>query len=321
MLVITGADGFIGSNLVKALNDKGRHDIIAVDATQAPRYVHAMKVERLEPFQIVPSLLRQFGRKNIEAVFHLGAITDTMATDRALVMRQNFEYTRMLWEICAEFGCPLIYASSASTYGDGSLGFDDGHDPRRFKPLNIYAESKQLFDIWALEQEEQPPRWVGLKFFNVYGPREEHKGKMASMVYHGFNQIVKDGRIRLFESDDAAVPHGGQRRDFIYVDDIIAALMYFFETPVSKTAKNGLYNVGTGQARTFNDLATAVFHAVGRQPHIDYFPMPPHLKKQYQAFTQATTSKLRGAGFSQPFTSLEEGVKRYVQSYLLGRRN
>lgn len=315
MIIVTGAAGFIGSNIVAQLNAAERHDILAVDNAHAltpPQNAADLKVaQSLEKERLFDWLEANSSR--VDAILHMGACSDTTQTDRAFMMSTNYEYSCRLWNICAARKIRLVYASSAATYGDGTLGYDDRSDPHRLKPLNLYGESKQRFDLWALEQTAAPPAWAGLKFFNVYGPREQHKARMASVAYHLFLQVRKDGVARLFKSDHPKYPDGGQMRDFIYVKDVVAAVLHCMNAPASSI--NTLFNVGTGCARTFNDLAHAVFKAMDRKANIEYIPMPADLSGRYQYFTQAEVSKLRSSGFTQPFHSLEDGVKDYV-SYL-----
>ena len=315
MIVVTGAAGFIGSNVVAALNARGRQDIVAVDsfrhtAKDTP-YLHELRIHGSVDKDHLGRWLDEEGAA-VEAIIHQGACSDTTLRDRDYVIAVNTDYTRMLWEWCTRAGKPLVYASSAATYGDGLQGYDDRADPRMLKPLNLYGESKQLFDLWALDQVHTPPRWAGLKYFNVYGPREAHKGRMASVAFHAYQQIRESGRVTLFTSYQKEYADGGQRRDFVYVGDAVEATLHLLETPVSAQAPNGLYNVGTGQARTFADLAGAVFAAVGRDPVIEYIPMPEDLRDRYQYFTQARIDKLRHSGFTRPFRSIEEGVRHYV---------
>jgi ADP-L-glycero-D-manno-heptose 6-epimerase len=327
MIVVTGAAGFIGANLVAALNARGAKDIVVADVFKAAgaappattRYLDQLQVAERVDKDNLPRRLDAHAR-SLNAVFHLGACADTTAADRAFVMENNFEYSCALWQWCARRGVPFIYASSAATYGDGAAGYDDESDPRPLKPLNLYAESKQRFDLWALEQRSAPPRWVGLKYFNLYGPREEHKGRMASVAFHAFRQIAQSGQVRLFQSHRAGIADGAQQRDFTYVADAVEATLHFLDTPASPSAPNGLYNVGTGQARTFAELANAVFAALGRPPDILYVPMPEDIRSRYQYFTQATTAKLRRAGFTRPFRSLEQGVREYVAYLTKGER-
>jgi ADP-L-glycero-D-manno-heptose 6-epimerase len=322
MIVVTGAAGFIGSNIVAALNARGRSDIVAVDYFKAPEpaqplprrpaYLDAMRVLQRVDARELAAWLDKSG-PDVQAVIHMGACSDTTQSDRAFIMAVNTEYTRALWQWCTRAARPLIYASSAATYGDGSAGYDDRVDPSIYRPLNLYGQSKQDFDLWAMAQRLAPARWAGLKFFNVYGPREGHKGRMASVAFHAYNQICQAGHARLFKSHRPDFPDGGQQRDFIFVADAVAAVLHFLDTPASASAPNGLYNVGTGKARSFADLVTAVFTAMGRPANIEYFPMPEDLRGKYQYFTQAETSKLRAAGFKQAMHDVEDGVAEYVQ--------
>jgi len=326
MIVVTGAAGFIGANTVAALNAAGRKDIVAADAfapgheprlPSNPAYLDEMDVAARVDKADLAGWLGTEGA-DVEAVVHIGACSDTTATDRAFMLANNTEYTRTLWNWCTANERPFVYASSAATYGDGSQGYDDEADARIFKPLNLYGESKHRLDLWALQQAETPPRWVGLKYFNVYGPRERHKGRMASVALHAWDQIRRDGRVKLFQSHKEGISHGGQKRDFVYVEDAVRATLHFLSEPVSEDAPNGLYNVGTGHARTFEDLAKAVFAALDMEPDIEYIPMPEDLRGKYQYFTQATVAKRRRAGLTEPFASIETGVAKYVQ-YLMGR--
>ena len=324
MLIVTGANGMIGSNLALSCAQRGR--LLHVDDYPSIRGSH-------QPVEAPPTELRYeaLGEATyldwtdlpdwldrdpdgVAGILHLGACSDTTVTDRDFVMRVNFDATRNLWNRCAAAGIPFIYASSAATYGDGTQGYDDDVDPARYQPLNLYGQSKQDFDLWALQQpaDQSPPRWAGLKYFNVYGPRELHKRRMASVALHAFDQIREAGRVKLFQSHKPGIPDGGQQRDFVFVDDVVAITLHFLDTPASATAPNGLYNAGTGQARTFADLARAVFAALQHEPDIEYIPMPQDLRGKYQYFTQAQTQKLRRAGFDQPFHTLEQGVASYV---------
>ena len=232
-------------------------------------------------------------------------------------MANNYAYSQTLWRWCTQAQRPFVYASSAATYGDGRHGYDDRTDPARLRPLNLYGESKHRFDLWALRQPKTPPRWAGLKYFNVYGPNEGHKGRMASVVYHGYQQLAETGCVQLFQSHRDGIPDGGQQRDFIHVRDVVAATLHFLALPLTPQAPNGLYNVGTERARSFADLVRAIFAALHREPNILYIPMPEDLRGRYQYYTQATVEKLRSAGFTHPMWSLEEGVRSYVQESLI----
>jgi ADP-L-glycero-D-manno-heptose 6-epimerase len=312
MWIVTGANGFIGSNLVLALLRRQAGPVVAVDEPGAElRYFAADDVRRVLGKDQLLDFLAAEGGQTVRGVYHLGATSSTTVTDRDEVLANNTQYTRQLWQWCAAQRVPLVYASTAATYGDGSAGYSDQDDPRRLKPLNLYGESKHLFDLWAIEQPEtaSPPRWAGVKYFNVYGPREAHKGPQASMGYHWFNQVRDTGEARLFKSYREGVAHGEQRRDFIYVGDAVGATMHLME---AESVTNGLYNVGTGEARTFADLARAVFLALDREPKLQFIEMPESLRRQYQYFTQATISKLRQSGFDRPMRSVEEGMLAYA---------
>lgn len=323
MVVVTGAAGFIGSNVVAALNARGHSNILAVDSfhdeSRVRPYLDTLQFHARVDKDDLGRWLDTEGA-GVEAIIHEGACTDTTVNDRATVMAMNTDYTRMVWNWCSRMGRPLIYASSAATYGDGSRGYDDEVDPRALTPLNLYGESKHLFDCWALQQTYTPPRWAGLKYFNVYGPREAHKGRMASVVFHAYHQIRETGKVKLFKSHREGYIDGGQQRDFVYVEDAVEATLHLLGSPVSAQAPNGLYNVGTGRARTFADLGRAVFAALGRGPDIEYIPMPEDLRERYQYFTQARVDKLRRSGFTRPFRSLENGVRAYV-AYLRGEES
>lgn len=312
--LITGAAGFIGARLVERLRARGK-DVISVDAGRAfaDRPEHASidfqltidrdeLLDRLERLPATPT-----------AIFHLGACTDTTEMDERKLARLNLEYSQALWLFASRAKIPFVYASSAATYGDGNLGYDDAESGiARLQPLNPYGWSKQRFDLWALEREragEAPPSWSGFKFFNVYGFGERHKGKMASVALHAFDQIMGTGRARLFKSERSDFAHGHQARDFICVEDVIEVLTFALEKPI----QSGIFNLGTGKARTFLDLVTAVFAALGKIPQVDFFEMPKVIATRYQYFTEARMEKLRKEGFSRPFTSVESGVAEYVR--------
>lgn len=313
MIAITGAAGFIGSNLAQRLSGT---DLLLVDRSLTAE--NAANWAGLNGFRFLPmdQFLDHLERagSSIEAIFHLGACSSTTETDWSFLLRNNVEYTKSLWRWCAREGKPFYYASSAATYGDGSLGFDDRTPPSELRPLNLYGKSKNDFDVWALGEVERggprPPAWAGLKFFNVYGPREVHKGRMASVVWHARRQILETGEVRLFKSNDPAYPDGGQLRDFVFVGDCVEHMLWLWRNP--KVA--GLFNSGTGTARTFEDLALAVFAALEREPRVEFIDMPSELGSQYQNYTRAEMSKLREAGCDAPATTLEEGVKRALQS-------
>lgn len=335
MILLTGGAGFIGTNTLEALNRRGREDVLVVDHLDHPakrrhleRCRHAGVVER-DAFW---SWLEDRSEPDFEAVVHLGACSDTRETDVAFLERVNVRYSQRLWDLCAERGIPYVYASSAACYGDGSLGFSDDHDRvPLYEPLNPYGRSKQAMDEWALERAaagEAPPTWAGLRYFNVFGPHEEHKGDMASVVHKKVPEAVETGRITLFRSHREGWEDGRQRRDFVFVEDAVDATLWFLEgaggplagggAPTGGGAEagaqrpSGIYNVGTGTARTFDDLAGAVFAALGREPRIVYEPMPEDLRPRYQYHTEAETDKLREAGYDRSFHSLEDGVANFV---------
>lgn len=315
MIIITGAAGFIGSCLVGHLNNLNFKDLILVDdfshAEKEANYSHKIfskLVDRknLESFMDENHALIQF-------VFHLGARTDTTEFDYAIFEELNISYSKMVWNKCVEYGLPLVYASSAATYGSGELGYDDNHElPYILKPLNPYGESKNEFDKWAIKQEKQPYFWAGLKFFNVYGPNEYHKKRMASVIFHSFNQIKETGLVKLFKSHRNDYENGGQLRDFVYVKDLVNVCIFL----MLHRQHSGLYNLGTGQARTFYDLAASTFKALNLEPNIEYVDMPEDIRDKYQYFTEANMEKLKSIGYTDKFYSLEEGVFDYVTQYL-----
>jgi ADP-L-glycero-D-manno-heptose 6-epimerase len=318
--VVTGGAGFIGSNLVAALEARG-HDIIVVDELGSGAKWQNLAKRRLldlvAPGQLFARL--DSGSQPPTAVFHLGAVSDTTERDVDLIVETNFRLSCRLWRWCADHNTPLIYASSAATYGDGSHGWRDDDDPAHLaalRPLNAYGWSKHLFDRWAAHQVDAqlsaPPRWAGLKFFNVYGPNEFHKGPQRSVALQIFDQIAAGQDARLFRSEHPDYPDGGQKRDFVWVDDCLAALLWFADG----SRPNGLYNVGSGTARGFVDLARAAYAAVGAAPRFEFIAMPPELAGKYQYFTQADLSKLRAAGWTHQPLSIEEGVRRYFAEFL-----
>ncbi|OSZ80421.1 ADP-glyceromanno-heptose 6-epimerase [Chitinophagaceae bacterium IBVUCB2] len=317
-ILLTGAAGFIGSYLLGYLNKKGFTNIvIADDFSEEDKWFNfdskefSAKVEREELF----AWLKETPTK-IDFVFHLGARTDTTEFDYAVHEKLNVEYSKNIWTFCVERNIPLVYASSAATYGNGELGYKDDHDiVEQLQPLNPYGVSKNEFDKWALKQSTQPPFWAGLKFFNVYGPNEYHKARMASMVFHGYNQIQKVGKVKLFKSHHPDFKDGEQLRDFIYVEDVAAVCCWLMEN-TNGTVASGLYNLGTGKARAFKDLITAIFNSLNKQPDIEYIDTPEDIRDKYQYFTEADMTKLKEAGYSNGFHTLEEGVADYVKKYL-----
>lgn len=322
-ILLTGAAGFIGSCLLGYLNDKGYTDIIiADDFSDEDKWFNfegklfSVKIDRDELFSWLEAT-----NPAISFVFHLGARTDTTEFDYAIHEKLNVEYSKKIWQYCTGKNIPLVYASSAATYGAGELGYKDDHDIiYQLKPLNPYGISKNEFDKWAIRQTEQSPHsWAGLKFFNVYGPNEYHKERMASMVFHGYNQVRKTGKIKLFRSHRPDFKDGEQLRDFIYVKDLLRVCCWLMEQMTGgqwDASKNGLYNLGTGKARSFNALATAVFTSMGLKPALEYIDTPEDIRDKYQYFTEADMTKLRDAGYHEAFTTLEEGVDDYVKNYL-----
>ncbi|MEQ8703640.1 MAG: ADP-glyceromanno-heptose 6-epimerase [Phaeodactylibacter sp.] len=315
MIVITGAAGFIGSCLIRYFNDLGNQDLILVDD-----FSRADKNRNLESKAFAQQIHRNdfpgwLWEKHyfVEAVFHIGARTDTTEQDWEIFQELNLDYTKTLWQLCAEHGIPFIYASSAATYGLGEKGYDDRHDVvESLRPLNPYGDSKNEFDKWALQQNEQPPHWYGLKFFNVYGPNEYHKGRMASVIFHTSRQIKATGKMKLFRSHREDYKDGQQQRDFIYVKDVLKVMYWLYQSK----PESGLYNLGTGHARSFWDLATNTFNALGKTPDISFIDTPEDIRDTYQYFTEANMNKLREAGYREDFYSLEEGIADYVKNYL-----
>ena len=315
MIIVTGAAGFIGSGLISRLNQDGFKNIIAVDdfskiekAENLEGKILKEKVERDELFQWLDQ-----NNRDVEFIFHIGARTDTTEFDKEIFDKLNVNYSKEIWNRCVAYQIPLVYASSAATYGLGEHGYDDNEALlSELKPLNPYGDSKNEFDIWALQQEKKPFFWAGLKFFNVYGPNEYHKGRMASVIFHAFNQIKATDKMKLFRSHNVNFKDGEQMRDFIYVKDLIDVCIFLMH----HRKNSGIYNLGSGQARTFKDLVTNTFIAMDKTPDISYVDTPIDIRDKYQYFTQANMSKLRSIGFTKPFTTLEDGVYDYVKNYL-----
>lgn len=315
MILITGAAGFIGSAFVWKLNSRGIKDIIAVDKFHnGEKWKNLQKrdfydwVDKDELFDWL-----KHSSKTIKTIVHFGACTNTTEKDSDFLIRNNYEYSKRLWQLCVKRKISFLYASSAATYGAGEKGYnDDEAIIPSLKPLNPYGWSKHIFDKWILKQETSPPNWVGFKFFNVYGPNEYHKGQMSSVIFHAFNQAKKNGTIRLFKSYRKDFGDGEQKRDFVYIKDVVDIVEFF----MNKKTVSGIYNNGTGKARTFNSLAQAVFQSMGKGVKIQYFDMPEHVKNQYQYFTEARIDKIRQAGYNKKMDDLEAGVKDYIQSYL-----
>jgi ADP-L-glycero-D-manno-heptose 6-epimerase len=319
MIVVTGAAGFIGSCLVARLNQDNFNAIIAVDdfsKTEKNPNLEGKKIkEKVEREQFFEWLKEN--HQEVEFIFHLGARTDTTEFDVNIFNHLNLEYTKKMWQACIEYQIPLVYASSAATYGLGELGYDDDEQKiSKLKPLNPYGQSKQDFDVWALAQSQKPFFWAGLKFFNVYGPNEYHKGRMASVVFHAFNQIKDTQSMKLFRSHHPDYLDGGQKRDFVYVKDVVDVCMFLMH----HRKDSGIYNLGSGKARTFLDLAKNTFKSMDVEPKISFVDTPTDIRDKYQYFTEANMKKLKAIGYSKPFHTLEEGIKDYVQNYLMQER-
>ena len=315
MIIVTGAAGFIGSAMVGKLNREGYDDIIAVDD-----FSSVLKKQNLLNKKIVEKIDRDNffnwldeNHEDVDFIFHIGARTDTTEFDVAIFDKLNLNYTKNMWLKCTGYNIPLVYASSAATYGMGELGYNDSHDiVEKLKPLNPYGESKNEFDKWALMQGQAPPFWAGFKFFNVYGPNEYHKGRMASVILHAFRQIATTNKMKLFRSHRHDFKDGEQLRDFVYVKDVVNVLYYFMQNK----KEPGLYNLGTGKARSFIDLATATFNTMGKQPVIEFIDTPTDIRDKYQYFTEANMQKLRDYGYPDAFQTLEQGVDDYLRNYL-----
>lgn len=315
MIVITGAAGFIGSCMVQKMNEMGHSDLILVDdftkEHKKRNWIgkqYADKINRNDFFAWA-----EVNARCIDFVIHLGARTDTTEMDWAVFEELNVSYTQRMWDFCTRHRVPFLYASSAATYGAGERGYrDDERDIPALQPLNPYGKSKNEIDKWILKQTNTPPQWAGFKFFNVFGPNEYHKGRMASVIFHSFHQILETGRVKLFRSHRPDFADGEQKRDFVYVKDVVKVLHGFTE----QNYPNGIYNLGTGCARTFLDLATATFRALGKSPVIDYIDIPADIRDKYQYFTEADMHKLRSVGYRDAFYSLEDSVTDYVSNYL-----
>ncbi|MEI6412060.1 MAG: ADP-glyceromanno-heptose 6-epimerase [Bacteroidota bacterium] len=319
MIVVTGAAGFIGSCMIQRLNEAGYSDVMAVDDFSRPDKNRNLEGKQISMQVHRTNFVRWLERNHtdVSVMIHLGARTDTTEMDKSIFDELNYEYSRALWLLCSGFNIPFLYASSAATYGLGELGYSDDHALiPQLKPLNPYGQSKQDFDVWLLDQleksEASPGQWAGFKFFNVYGPNEYHKGRMASVIMHTARQIKATGAMKLFRSHRPDFKDGEQSRDFIYVKDLVDVLLFFME----KKPANAIYNLGTGKARTFLDLAKGTFHAMGLEPNISFVDTPADIRDTYQYFTEADMHKLREAGYHEPFYGLEAGIEDYVQRYL-----
>lgn len=315
MIIVTGAAGFIGSGLISKLNQDGFKNIIAVDDFSKIEKAENLKgkiiKEQVERDALFPWIDKN--AKDIEFIFHIGARTDTTEFDKEIFDKLNLNYSKDIWNKCVDYQIPLVYASSAATYGLGELGYDDNEEViPQLKPLNPYGDSKNDFDIWALQQEKKPLFWAGLKFFNVYGPNEYHKGRMASVIMHAFNQIKATDKMKLFRSHNPDFKDGEQMRDFIYVKDLIDVCIFLMH----HRKDSGIYNLGSGQARTFKDLVINTFVSMDKTPDISFIDTPIDIRDKYQYFTEANMNKLRAIGYAKPFHTLEEGVADYVKNYL-----
>jgi ADP-L-glycero-D-manno-heptose 6-epimerase len=317
MIILTGVSGFIGSCLLSKLNTLGLgRDVVVVDDFYKQYKDKNTDCKVVREWMHRDIFLDWFEKtsQKIDFVLHIGARTDTTLMDISVFDELNLNYSQRIWNVCVSRDIPLIYASSAATYGDGAQGFADDHTKlNTLKPLNPYGDSKHEFDKWALAQEKKPPYWIGCKFFNVYGPNEYHKKRMASVIFHTYLQIKSTKKMNLFKSHRADFADGHQSRDFIYVKDVVDMIVFFMQ---NKDCQNGIYNFGTGQARTFLDLARNTFKALGMKSDINYIETPPDIRNTYQYFTEATMSKMRSAGYTQSFWSLEDGIDDYVKGYL-----
>jgi len=319
MLLVTGGAGFIGSNVVAALNDAGRTDVAVCDVLGHDGKWRNLAKRQLADFVPPAELMDWLKARRLDAVIHLGAISETTATDGDLVIETNFRLSMRLLDWCTATGTPLIYASSAATYGDGAQGFRDDQSMealKRLQPMNLYGWSKHLFDMVVAERaargEKLPPQWAGLKFFNVFGPNEYHKGTMMSVLARRFDDVKAGRTVQLFKSHREGIADGDQRRDFIYVDDVVRVVMWLLAAP----SVSGLFNVGTGTARSFRDLMLAAYAALGAKPNIEYVDMPEQIRGSYQYFTQSEVDRLQHAGYNGGFTALEDAVDAYVKAFL-----
>jgi ADP-L-glycero-D-manno-heptose 6-epimerase len=320
MIVVTGGAGFIGSNIVASLYERGAEEIVVCDVLDHPEKTAVLEKHPVSEMVAPEELLEWLDdcSAKVDTIFHMGATSSTTVTDMEHLLDNNFQYSLDLWRWCTRHGKRLIYASSAATYGDGAAGFVDDNDPAALaalSPFNAYGLSKQIFDIMAIKLATagfHPPQWAGLKFFNVYGPNEQHKGGQRSVAVQLFEQIGATGKARLFRSHNPDYADGGQLRDFIWVGDCVDVMLWLHDTP----SASGVFNCGTGKARSFLDLAQACFAAMDRKPDIEYVDTPENIRDKYQYFTEASMTRLRDAGYDKPFTSLEDGVARYIRDYL-----
>ena len=314
MIILTGASGFIGSCMLKKLNDEGYKDIIIVDNFKKNKEKNLLNKKFIKKIDRDSFFITFKKFNDIEFIIHVGAITNTFENNLDLLRKYNIEYSKKIWNICTKYNIPLIYISSAATYGDGKFGYSDNIEIiNSLKPLNPYGDSKNIFDKWVIKQDKTPPFWYGLKFFNVFGPNEYHKNKMASVIYHSYNQIKNNNKIKLFKSYNSNYKDGEQLRDFIYVKDVIDIMYYIFNNkPVSD-----IYNVGTGESRTFIDLSKSIFKSLNLNDDIEFIDIPNEIKEKYQYYTKADISKLRNIGYDKELTTLEIAINDYIQNYLI----
>ncbi len=316
MILVTGAAGFIGSCFVSKLNSEGFKDIVLVDdfsdSEQNKNFAGKTFSSKVNREELIPWI--DNNHKFIQFIFHMGARSATTGFSKEVYDHLNLDYSKAVWKKCVEYGLPLVYASSAATYGLGEFGYEDNHEiVEKLKPLNLYGESKNDFDKWALKQKQKPFFWAGLKFFNVYGPNEYHKGRMSSVILHAYKQIKATEKMKLFKSHNPDFEDGGQSRDFVYVKDL-SEVMYFL---MNHRKNSGLYNVGTGKARTFLNLTKDTFMAMGKTENIEFIDTPIDIRDKYQYFTEASMNKLISIGYNKGFHTLEDGVEDYVKNYLI----
>ncbi len=316
MIVITGAEGFIGSCLVARLNQDNFNDLVLVDDFDSTKN----REKNLENKKYTAKIERKdflnwlaLNANQVQFIFHIGARTDTTESDETIFKKLNLDFSQDLWNICVNEGLPLVYASSAATYGEGENGYNDDESKLNLlNPMNPYGRSKNEFDKWAVSQNKKPFFWAGLKFFNVYGPNEYHKKRMASVVFHAYNQIVETGKVNLFRSHKSEYKDGEQKRDFIYVKDLCDVCLFLMH----QRKNSGIYNLGTGEARTWNDLAESIFKAMNLPKNIEYIDIPEDIKEKYQYFTEANMNKLRSIGYTKPFTKIEAAIEDYIKNYI-----